>query len=98
MVFSQNHPKVCFPRRPHEEWNGKKGTEERGGGTCVGQGDVANEIFQEHRAARSCKRIGGRTRCPFRVAVLSPTDFSGMDAHDGNKASKRRTRGPAEAA
>ena len=69
----------------------QNGKEEQGGGTCVGQDDVANEIFQEHRAAHSCKMIGGRTRCPFRVAVLSMTAFSGMDAHDGNKASKRCT-------
>ena len=69
----------------------QNGTEEQGGGTCVGQDDVANENFQEHCAAHSFKRIGGRTRCPFRVAVLSMTSFSGMDAHDGNKASKRCT-------
>ena len=66
----------------------QNGTEERGGVTCVGQVDLANEKFQERRASHSFKRIGDRTLCPFRVAALSMTAFSDMDDHDGIKSSK----------
>ena len=54
----------------------QNGTEERGGDTCVGQDDLANEMFKEHRAAHSSKRIGSRPHCAFRVVVFSMTTFS----------------------
>ena len=43
---------------------------------CAGAGDLANDLFKEHRAAHSCRKIRGHPGSPFSVAVLSMTAFS----------------------